>query len=949
MLSTIYVTTGGGMFRDTLNAVAAFISSNNWHTLMTMATTLSVGIATIAYIRTRDLTTMIKWVGIFVLIGSVLLGLKRPVQIIDYSDPTAVHRVDNVPLGLALPAGLISSVGAAMVDAYEAVFHQPDALTYSKTGFLFGANLMGHSTDFTSLHPEATGLFSDYVQNCVIGDIYLNHKYSLEGLMRSEDPYSLIFSRPSPLRGLYDAQGTFRTCQWAAGQLQNMMNIDTSSGGESFHYYVTRLFGNRPDASALFDEMMGDSYQYFYRNGKTGSDILKHNITLNALRKGITGFAARNGDTASLVNLSSESAFAKMRMSQAAMATVGTKTLPTLQTVLFGLLIGVFPIVVLLAVMSVLTFQVLGNYVFSLAYLQTWPLLYAVLNNAMNFYLRTNTEGMNVTLSSLSQVQQQYSDIGTTAGWLALSIPALAFALVKGMSGAMVQMGGQLKSAMASTTGQSASQTVDGTWAFNNMQTDNVTGGKWDTNSSYANGQMTEQTSNGAMRTQTAGGDSVYNTAPAMSKLPLDINFGKAMNSTAQRLARESETRAESALAGYNHAVNSAYNQAKQFSTQAGNSSTTTTGADSSQATNQTQGANLMMSAAQSYAARNNVSVQEGFNRLMDASQRDEKHAGARGSAGFDTSKTFWGKVGEATVGGSARVEGYGGVSRSWADNESDSTSNGSTSGTDHSKDRSSQELSDFRQGKDMVQSYRLSHAGSHTDNAANTQLEQLGTTLNVADNQYQQYTTSLNRSHEYSQMASMSESTSAQMQSNYAQEFVGYVERRAPGDAQTILTDTASVEARQQREQLAGEFMETTLRTRVESEYDQRREGLSDGMSVVSNPIPPQGGAAAQGEAMVNQRAKEAGIHTSEQTNAAVDRLISDNGHQISNEKASIESSGNVIMKDRQQLVNEHNQTSSEFNEKHAAAVQHQKDQDQIINAVTDTYQDVINKFNKE
>ena len=38
-------------------------------------------------------------------------------------------------------------------------------------------------------------------------------------------------------------------------------------------------------------------------------------------------------------------------------------------------------------------------------------------------------------------------------------------------------------------------------------------------------------------------GGSVYNSAPAMSKLPVDINFGKAMSSTAQRLARESETR----------------------------------------------------------------------------------------------------------------------------------------------------------------------------------------------------------------------------------------------------------------------------------------------------------------------------------------------------------------------------------------------------------------------
>ncbi|OLF56980.1 hypothetical protein BTN33_21700 [Aeromonas veronii] len=922
MLSTIYVTTGGGMFRDTLNAVAAFISSDNWHTLMTMATTLSVGIATLAYIRTRDLTTMIKWVGVFVLVGSVLLGVKRPVQIIDYADPTAVHRVDNVPLGLALPAGLISSVGAAMVEAYEAVFHQPDALTYSKTGFLFGANLMGHSTDFNSLHPEATGMLSDYVQNCVIGDIYLNHKYTLEGLMRSEDPYSLIFSRPSPLRGLYDSQGRFQTCQSAASQLQNMMNLDTSSSGESFHYYVTRLFGNRPDATALFEGMMGDSYQYFYRNGQTASDILKHNITINALRKGITGFAARNGDTASLVNLSSESAFAKMRMSQAAMATVGTKTLPTLQTVLFGLLIGLFPVVVLLSLLSVLTLQVLSHYVFALVYLQTWPLLYAVLNNAMNFYLRGQTEGMNVTLSSLSQVQQQYSDIGTTAGWLALSIPPLAFALVKGMSGAMSQMGGQLKAAISSTAGQSASQTVDGTWAFNNMQTDNVTGGKWDTNSSYANGQMSEQQQSGAITTRTAGGETVYNTAPAMSKLPLDINFGKAMNSTAQRLARESETQAESALAGYNHAVNSAYNQAKQFSSQFGKSASTTTGSDQSQSSSQSQAVNQMLSAAHSYAARNHVSDNEAFGKLMDTVSRDEISGRAGVTGSVDTNRSLLGKVAGVAFGASARAELGGQIATSASDSETNNISATGNQGQDHSQDRTSQEARDFRQGLDAVKSMRVSYSASQTDNAANTQLEQLGTTLSVADSQYNQYTTSLNRSHEYSQMASMSESTSAQMQSNYAQEFVGYVERKAPGEAQTILTDTATPETRQQREQLAGEFMDETLRQRVEGNYAAHRGELGSDMQTISPPSQ-SGDAMAQGQTAMNTRAAQAGLNHN--TPQRSDEQIGDVRHRLNEQNESIESSKDGIMGDRSALAQEEAQARSQYQaryEKHAAPV---------------------------
>jgi conjugal transfer mating pair stabilization protein TraG len=34
--------------------------------------------------------------------------------------------------------------------------------------------------DFLSQNPEITTLFSDYVQNCVMGDIFLNHNTPLK-------------------------------------------------------------------------------------------------------------------------------------------------------------------------------------------------------------------------------------------------------------------------------------------------------------------------------------------------------------------------------------------------------------------------------------------------------------------------------------------------------------------------------------------------------------------------------------------------------------------------------------------------------------------------------------------------------------------------------------------------------------------------------------------------
>ncbi|WP_448196445.1 conjugal transfer protein TraG N-terminal domain-containing protein, partial [Raoultella planticola] len=80
------------------------------------------------------------------------------------SDLTRVYQVDNVPVGLALPASLTTKIGYALVQGYEMVFSQPDSVTYSKTGMIFGANLVSRSTDFLSQNPEITTLFTDYVQ-----------------------------------------------------------------------------------------------------------------------------------------------------------------------------------------------------------------------------------------------------------------------------------------------------------------------------------------------------------------------------------------------------------------------------------------------------------------------------------------------------------------------------------------------------------------------------------------------------------------------------------------------------------------------------------------------------------------------------------------------------------------------------------------------------------------
>ncbi|MBZ6578078.1 conjugal transfer protein TraG, partial [Klebsiella variicola] len=285
---------------------------------------------------------------------------------------------------------------------------------------------------------------------------------------------------------------------------------------------------------------------------------------------GIQSYAARSGDTASLVNIANTSSLEKQRLAQATMGHQALRALPLTQTVIMGLMIGMFPIMVMAAMFNMMTLQVLKGYVFALIWLQTWPLLFAILNSAMAYYAKQN--GVPVVLSELSQVQLKNSDIATTAGYIAVMIPPLSWGIVKSMGAAFSSAYSHFSSSGLGATSQAASGVVDGNYSFANMQMENVSGYSWGTNSTTSFGQMSRQLANGGMSTQTRDGSMVWDSGGAMSKLPVDINVGRQIASAQQQMARESDVQAESALHGYNSSVTSAWNSLQQFGTNKGNS-----------------------------------------------------------------------------------------------------------------------------------------------------------------------------------------------------------------------------------------------------------------------------------------------------------------------------------------------------------------------------------------
>lgn len=858
-IDTVYVLGGGEYMMQVFNGVAAIVGSSSWESMFRIALLISAASFFVVYLRGHDPKEVIKFAAYIILVSSVLLGPKRSVQIIDRTDPTGVYLVDNVPLGLAAPAHMISSIGTSLTELYESIFHMPDSLSYSKTGMLFGANLVGNVSDVMSTDGDIAELMSLYTKNCVIGDILINHKYSFQELMNTRDPYLLIFQKPSPLRGVMVPEGNkkaqpagFWTCEDLAKRvLMPAIGADTQTGGETWAYTVRRIFGGRPDANVLFSGMLGDSYNYYYSGSETASQLMRNSVVMNALKQGIGGYSAQSGDTASLVNLASTSSYNKMRLSWATSTTVGTSFTPLLYTILFSLIVALFPIFILLMTVHALTTRMLFNYIMSIIYLQSWAPMFAILNHATSFYLRGQTNGLDFNLANQAHIQQIHSDIGLIAGWLTLSIPFIAMAIVKGLGPAVAQAGNYLGTAINSSASASSSQAADGTWAFNNMQTDNVAGNKWDTNSSFRDGQMTRQLASGAMNTVTSGGQEIMDTSGAMSRLPISIKGSEAMVSSLQQSAKHAQATAAQAMSAFQSSVNVATNQLAQFSKNFGNSATVSAMTDSGISSNQSEGYRKIKNAVDSQRKADNSTTEEALTKLFNNSIDQTTTLGVEGKAGL-------------SVGGFGGG-GYADKNTRNTEGRQDSSQERGARNQDAGSEESAQRTREFNEGLELLNSSKISDGTNRHDNEASSEISQLSATLNTAKNQYEQYSRSTTESQEYSDMASYVTNNSAQIDSNLDQEFANYVRQAAPSRADAILSNTSDLSIAREREALAKDFINDRLLPNVKNDYAQNRASIvaMDKTATAGN-IPSGGSLMAEYDGHVqdvNTLSQNAGI----------------------------------------------------------------------------------------
>lgn len=319
-----------------------------------------------------------------------------------------------------------------------------------------------------------------------------------------------------------------------------------------------------------------------------------------------------------------------------------------------------------------------------------------------------------------------------------------------------------------------------------------------------------------------------------------------------------------------------------------------------------------MRSAVESYAKAHNISNEQATQELASRSTRAS--AGMYGDAHAE-----WGvKPKILGVGGGSGVRGGGRAGIDWSDDDAHQASSGSRASYDARHDIDAKASKDFKEASDYFTSRKVSESGSHTDNNADSRVDQLSAALNSAKQSYDQYTTNMTRSHEYAEMASRTESMSGQMSEDLSQQFAQYVMKHAPQDAEAILTNTSSPEIAERRRAMAWSFVQEQIQPGVDNAWRESRGDIGKGMESV-----PSGGGSQdiiadhQGhQAIIEQRTQDSNIRND--VKHQVDNMVTEYKGNIGDTQNSIRGEENIVRGQYSELQNHHKTEALSQNNKY-------------------------------
>jgi conjugal transfer mating pair stabilization protein TraG len=544
------VTYGGGEhYRDMFNAVALMAGGSGMSSLMRLFLVLGLAVGIMKAMADFNVGQILKWFIMSAVIYGVLWVPKVQVQVVDRYNPGLTGgAVANVPIGVGVVASMSSRVGARTIDLMETAFSTPDDVRYSKTGMIYGAKLFERMRAFRITDARFDANMQAFIRGCVYYDI-LTNRYSVGDLAGVSDIWAFVTTThaPNPGRSIeyLPASGapSIVTCQAAATALNAEWAAELPRAKRT---QGRRLMPNVAE-SALETEIsrqVETMHQMTFGASRTANSVFQQLLMANAMRRGLTSFAAEAGGSA-LDVVAETQADIQARNTQFLLGSVGEKAIVVLKIVTELLFIGLFPILMPAFLLPAVGLKLMQGYFAGFLYLQLWGPMYVILHKIMMgsvvtktaaaAYLPGATPGLKI--ANLESIGSVNADIAATAGVMIMMIPVMAGLLTRGA----MAVGSQIENLQPFRSGAEAAGSASatgnlsfGNTAFDNHSWNNLSGNRWQTSASVDMGNAAWTDRNLNTHQLGAGGAYAFTGARSTPAVEMRMTDGVSRAATEQ-------------------------------------------------------------------------------------------------------------------------------------------------------------------------------------------------------------------------------------------------------------------------------------------------------------------------------------------------------------------------------------------------------------------------------
>ncbi len=475
------------------NAIAAIVSSGAYGGALGVVLIFGFLFAFIAYAFAPERLHGWKWLGTVVIVYSIIYLPRVTVQITDKTSGNPPSIVANVPLGIALFGSMTSQVGNVLTSLFETAFQVlpgngalPAELAYQQNGLMFGSRMVKYTRNAGFVNPQFRTDLLAFIDNCTKYDL-LDGTINPATFASSPNIWALM-ATPNPARLTPITTGpgatTIVTCPVAYPILNAtaVTEVGAIQGklGEQLNPTLTAAA-----ASAAIGNQITVAYQKnrLATAASTASDIILQNAMINAVNDASAIQGQRINDPASLLlAMGRAQAVAQINASWTNYGKVAEEALPLIRNVIEAICYALFPFVILILFLTsgMQTVMAIKSYLLTLMWIQLWPPVYAVLNYmasiaaASKLGASANVGGATVlSLQTASTIYSTAISLEAVVGYMCISVPAIAWAALKGME-TIGQAAITGTSSIQATVGSASSQSALGNASMGNVALDQV-------------------------------------------------------------------------------------------------------------------------------------------------------------------------------------------------------------------------------------------------------------------------------------------------------------------------------------------------------------------------------------------------------------------------------------------------------------------------------------------